>query len=194
MDLPVSDKNVFFWWPDKHGKAPDPHTITAHMFRFKIDPLADNLDLAPAETLLKEDCEFPRIDDKYLAREYTQAFFSLKDLSLPTDWSTIGPRIGGGFPPYNSIARLDVKTRQFDKYFPGATHLVQETVFISRSKNANEGDGYLLFLVSNYDSMSSELHLVDTRDFSKALAKVYLPLRLRAGLHGNWVDASELES
>ncbi|KIW36010.1 uncharacterized protein PV06_11685 [Exophiala oligosperma] len=194
MDLPVSDKNVFFWWPDAHGNAPDPHAITAHMFRFKIDPTADCLNLAPAEALLQEDCEFPRIDDKYLTREYTYAFFSLKDNTLPTDWPTVGSRMGGGFPPYNSIARLNVKTRQFDRYFPGATHLVQETVFIAKSKDANEGDGYLLFLVNNYESMSSELHLVDTGDFSKPLAKIYLPVRLRAGLHGNWVDANDLES
>jgi carotenoid cleavage dioxygenase len=47
--------------------------------------------------------------------------------------------------------------------------------------------------VNNYELMTSELHLVDTRDFSKPQAIVLLPIRLRAGLHGNWVDGQELE-
>jgi len=67
--------------------------------------------------------------------------------------------------------------------------MVQEPVFIPRHGSTEEGDGYLLVLVNNYAAaMSSELHLVDTKDFSKPKAVVLLPVRLRHGLHGNWVD------
>lgn len=47
-------------------------------------------------------------------------------------------------------------------------------------------------LVNNYKTMSSELHIVDTKDFEKAQAIVHLPIRLRAGPHGNWVDGQDL--
>lgn len=70
--------------------------------------------------------------------------------------------------------------------------MVQEPVFVPRSNDAPEGDGYLMALVNNYATMSSELHVVDTKDFSKARAVVKLNIRLRAGLHGNWVDSREL--
>jgi carotenoid cleavage dioxygenase len=70
--------------------------------------------------------------------------------------------------------------------------MVQEPVFVPRSKTAAEGDGFVIVLVSNLGTMSSELQILDTREFGKAAAIVYLPLRLRAGLHGNWVDAEEL--
>ena len=69
--------------------------------------------------------------------------------------------------------------------------MLQESVFAPRTADAPEGDGYLLFLVNNYETMLSELHVVDTKDYTKAQAIVDFPLRLRPGLHGNWVDATE---
>lgn len=114
--------------------------------------------------------------------------FDLMDLRLGTDFAAIGPVMGGGYPPYNSLVHLDESTGKTEVYFPGRTHLVQEPVFIPRAGSTEEGDGYLMALVNNYHTMSSELHLLDCRDFTKARAIILLPLRLRAGLHGNWVD------
>ncbi|RDH18984.1 lignostilbene dioxygenase, partial [Aspergillus niger ATCC 13496] len=193
FDLPVGKKNVFFWWPDSQGNAPSPQEVACHLSRFIIDPSSDNLELQPAEILSSEDVEFPRIDERFLSREHNHAFFCLNDVTAPTIWPTVVAKMGGGHPVYNSIGRLNLRTRQFDKYFPGNKHLVQETVFIPRSSGAAEGEGYLLFLVNNYETMLSELHLVDTDDFTRPLAVILLPLRLRQGLHGNWVDDKDLK-
>jgi carotenoid cleavage dioxygenase-like enzyme len=48
-------------------------------------------------------------------------------------------------------------------------------------------------LVNNAATMASELHIVDTRDFGRPQAIIDLPIRLRAGLHGNWVDSQDLQ-
>lgn len=196
MDLPLSDKNVFFWWPDGEGKAPNPPEITAHMQRFTIDPLTDKLDLPPPETLLREDCEFPRIDERFAMQSYRHMFFLVMNptLGCGTDMGRIAPVMGGGFPPYNAMAHLDLKTRApVETYVPGPTHLVQEPVFVARGDGAEEGDGWLMALVNNYATMSSELHIVDTRRFDQPQAVVELPVRLRHGLHGNWVSKQELD-
>lgn len=116
------------------------------------------------------------------------------DPRLGTDFLAIAPVMGGGHAPYNALGRLDHETKEVQKYFPGKTHLVQEPIFIPRSAAAPQGDGWLMALVNNYAAMSSELHIVDTQDFTKPQAIIYLPIRLRAGLHGNWVDAQDLES
>lgn len=192
FDLPLSDKNVFFWWPDAEGCAPNPHEITANLTRFTIDPQSTELDLPKPETLLRDDSEFYRIDDRFSMKKHTHCFFDLMDQRLGTDFPAIAPVMGGGHAPYNALGHLKVQTGQYDKYCPGTKHLVQEPVFIPRSDSAEEGDGWLMALVNNYGLMSSELHIVDTRDFSKAQAIVYLPIRLRAGLHGNWVDKQDL--
>lgn len=124
--------------------------------------------------------------------EHQHCFFDLLDPSLGTDFAAIAPIMGGGHAPYNALGHLNVKTGEFETYFPGPKHMVQECVFIPRNKVAKEGDGFVMFLVNNYEMMSSELHIVDTRQFEKAVAIVYLPIRLRAGLHGNWVDGQDL--
>lgn len=138
--------------------------------------------------------EFYRIDDRFATRPYQHCYFDLLDPQLGTDFARISTKIGGGFPLYNSLAHLDHTTGQVEVYFPGRTHLVQEPVFIPRKNSNIEGDGHVLALVNNYDTMASELHLLDTRNFAHAQAKILLPVRLRQGLHGSWVDASEFET
>ncbi|KAF2999657.1 hypothetical protein E8E13_000333 [Curvularia kusanoi] len=189
LELPLSDKNVFYWWPDAQGNAPNPKEIRSDLVRFTFDPRSDNLDLPLPEVLIKEDCEFPRINDLFSGKKHQHVFMDVMDPSLGTNFDEILPKMGGGFPPYNCIAHLDCQSLHLKKYFPGRTHLVQEPVFIAR-KGADipEDDGWVMALVNNYSSMSSELHIIDTRDFTRPQAIIDLPIRLRAGLHGNWVD------
>lgn len=190
FDLPVSQQNVFFWWPDGQGRAPSPETISANLSRFVIDPYSDTLDLPAPLVLDTANSEFPRIDDRYAGRAHRHAFLDIMDPTLGTDFAAIANVMGGGFAPYNALGHYDYSTGTLTKYFPGKKHMVQEPVFVSRSKTSLEGDGFLMALVNNYGLMSSELHIIDTRKFTKAVAIVKLPLRLRAGLHGNWVDAT----
>lgn len=188
----MSDQNVFFWWPDKAGHAPEPHTISSHLTRYTIDPRATDLDLPPPERLSTDDTEFYKIDDRFLMREHSHCFF---DVMKPghTDFPAIAANMGGGYPPYNGIGNMRVSTGSTEYYLPGSKKLCQEPVFLPRpGESTAEGDGWIIVLVNNYENMGSELHIVDTRNMAKAQAVVELPLRLRPGLHGNWVDATEL--
>ncbi|KAJ0361554.1 hypothetical protein COL26b_013678 [Colletotrichum chrysophilum] len=194
FDLPLTDKNVFFWWPDAEGNAPDPHDIHAEYVRFEFDPTATehSLDLPKPTVILKHDMEFPRIDDRFATKAHRHSWFDMMDPSLGTDFAAIMPVLGGGHPLYNALGHLDHETGKLEVYYPGSTHMVQEPVFVPRGEDAAEGDGFLVVLVNNYKTMSSELHVIDTRKFTEAAAVVKVPMRLRAGLHGNWVDAKEL--
>ncbi|KAH8646222.1 lignostilbene dioxygenase [Xylariales sp. PMI_506] len=192
FDLPLTNKNVFFWWPDADGQASNPQEIHAQLVRFKFDPRSKDLDLPPHTILSEVDCEFPRVDDRFSMGKHEHSFFDLMDPTLGTDFPAIAPVMGGGHAPYNALGYLNHKNMALQTYFPGKTHLVQEPVFIPRSNSAAEGDGWLMALVNNYGNMSSELHIVDTRDLTHAQAIIYLPVKLRAGLHGNWVDAQDI--
>ncbi|KAK1993947.1 carotenoid oxygenase [Colletotrichum falcatum] len=194
FDLPLTDKNVFFWWPDAEGNAPAPHDIHARYVRFDFDPRAASLELPPPATILHRDVEFPRVDDRVLGRPNRHSFFLFMDPSLGTDMAAVLSAAGGGAPMYNALGHLNHVDGAFESYFPGPTHMVQEPVFVPRSADAPEGDGFLVALVNNYATMSSELHVVDTKNFAVPVAVVKVPMRLRAGLHGNWVDGKELRS
>ena len=59
-----------------------------------------------------------------------------------------------------------------------------------RSAKAPEGDGYLIGLVNNFETMLSELVVLDAEHLADGpVATVKLPLRLRNGIHGTWVPA-----
>ncbi|KAH1489560.1 hypothetical protein LV164_008657 [Aspergillus fumigatus] len=194
IDLGLSEKNVFFWWPDAQGNAPEPSSIHSQLVRFMLNPHAEDLALPEPKILHQGNSEFYRIDDRFATHSYRHCYFDLMDPQLGTDFERIRPNLGGGYPLYNSLAHFDNTTGQTEVYFPGNTHLVQEPVFIPRKDSTTEGDGWVLALVNNYATMASELHLLDTRDFTHAQAKILLPIRLRHGLHGSWVDGRDIGS
>ncbi|KAI9741075.1 MAG: hypothetical protein M1834_002788 [Cirrosporium novae-zelandiae] len=193
FDLAKGDNNVFFWWPDAQGRSPEPENIKTVLTRLTIDPHATNIELAPGQVLKDCNMEFPRIDDRFSMRHYSHCFFDVMDPNLRTDFEKIMPSMGGGYPVYNALGHIHIETEEYETYFPGSTHFVQEPVFVPRSASAGEGDGFLMALVNNYASMLSELHIIDTKDFAKARAIVKLPVRLRPGLHGNWVDSQQMK-
>ncbi|KAM6525647.1 hypothetical protein FALCPG4_011183 [Fusarium falciforme] len=94
---------------------------------------------------------------------------------------------------FNGIGHLDLETGKLEKWSAGPLPGFQEPAFIPRSKGAPEGDGFLFVLVNDYEAMRSKLVIIDVNMFQEPVATVKLPLRLRPGLHGNWVGAADLE-
>jgi carotenoid cleavage dioxygenase-like enzyme len=193
VDMGHTPVNAFFWWPDKDGNAPNPQDIKTTLNRWTIDPKSEILELADGKQLLHDNAEFFRIDDRYATRKHSKHFFSVMDPSLGTDFPFIMSVMGGGFPLYNSLAFFNSSTGKCEKFFGGPHKFVQECVFIPRGEDAAEGDGFVMALLNNYESMASELVVLDTRDFTKERALIMLPLRLRPGLHGNWVDDGDVD-
>ena len=88
--------------------------------------------------------EFPRIDERVSMRPHRHSFFDMMDPKLGTDFAAIAPVLGGGHPLYNALGHLNHETGKLDMYFPGKTHMVQEPVFVPRSEDSPEGDGYTI--------------------------------------------------
>ncbi|KIM92528.1 hypothetical protein OIDMADRAFT_139524 [Oidiodendron maius Zn] len=188
LDIIASSKNLFFFWPDKDGNTPKPQDIQSNLARWTIDPSSTNMELSAGETMIPDNVEFPRIDDRFAMHKHTRCFVSLMDPRLGTDFTFVLPVMGGGAPHYNALATKNLATSKYKKYFPGPRKIIQECIFIPRHGHSEEGDGYIIALVNNYESMSSELVVLDTQSFAKEIALIKHPLRLRAGVHGNWVD------
>ena len=98
----------------------------------------------------------------------------------------------GGFVT-NQYLRVDVNTQKTNAFFVGPVQGLQESCFVPRKGSKREGDGYLLGIASNFESMSSDLVIVDAERLEEgAIATVKLPFRLRGGTHTNWFGADEL--
>jgi carotenoid cleavage dioxygenase-like enzyme len=82
---------------------------------------------------------------------------------------------------FNCIARINNKTKEVEHWWPGETSGVQEPVFIPRSKDAPEGDGYVLFLCNRYETNLTDLVILDTEHWQEPAAIINLPIRLRNG-------------
>ena len=71
---------------------------------------------------------------------------------------------------------------------------LSEATFVPRSKDAPEGDGYLMGIGnSTQESGRSDLILIDTKDVAAGpVARVKMPFKVVGQVHGYWADASEI--
>ena len=70
---------------------------------------------------------------------------------------------------------------------------LQENCFVPRKGAKGEGDGYVMAIASNYESMTSDLVIADAQRLDEGvIATVKLPFKLRSGTHTNWYPQSVL--
>ncbi|WP_039783329.1 carotenoid oxygenase family protein [Herbaspirillum huttiense] len=183
LDMPVTSGNVFYFFPQADGFVPSPETLKSSLARWTFDLDADSDQVLP-EPLTTFPCEFPRCDERYSGHPYQHGFMLAFDPTLPFDAATLG---APPFQFFNQLAHVNVRTGETRTWFAGDAHCFQEPVFVPRSADAPEGDGFLLSLLNHLRTGAAELVILDTRDLSAGpVARVQIPLRMRMSLHGNW--------
>ena len=155
-------------------QGPDSQKVTFE--RWSIDPAARKvtrtvLDAAPQE--------FPRPDERYTGRKYRYAY----TMALPEE---------GGFETFNQTKLfkhdLDAGTRETHDFGPG--RVPGEFVFIPRTDDAPEGDGWLMGYVVDTNTDMTDLAILDAQAFTAPpVALVHVPHRIPPGFHGNWAPA-----
>jgi len=86
-----------------------------------------------------------------------------------------------------------VRTGEVKQSYVEPVQSLQEPCFVPRKNAQHEGDGYVMAVASNYESMTSDLLIFDAQRIEEgAIATVKLPFRLRSGTHTNWFPASSL--
>lgn len=124
-------------------------------------------------------CEFPRINDRYAMRENRYGYAGFRN-RRPGENAISGT--------FEAIARYDFLTgsRVVHTLPPG--EFVGEPVFAPDPKGVGEDDGYIMTFVYNAADDRSSLHVYDARNlYAPPIARIQLPCRVPAGLHGNWI-------
>jgi carotenoid cleavage dioxygenase-like enzyme len=130
----------------------------------------------------------PRMDDRYLSLDYRYAFISSRVPSATPD-PKANPMSGGT----QVVQRLDVRTGDIKQCVVEGKVALQESCFVPRANSKNEGDGYVMTIASNFDTMSSDMIITDAQHLEDGIiATVKLPFRLRSGTHTNWYPQSVL--
>lgn len=141
-----------------------------------------------------------RMDDRFIGEKARYSLLSV--ISTPSR-KRLGINEGGvagsGFS--NGVALVDNVERRYVRWWAGEMSAVGEPVFVPRSADAAEMDGFVICMVSRFLEHHAELVILDLADFHKSteegddiqpVARIVLPFRLRSGVHGSWVPASDL--
>jgi carotenoid cleavage dioxygenase-like enzyme len=188
MEAPISDSNPFPFFPNIDGAPFDRPAARTLVRRV-------TLDLGSKDDTWSEEILYPsapgalsRVDDRYLTRPYRYGYMGYQDAARPFD-ATRGGNLGGRIT--NSYGRFDFATGKLDSYFAGDVHSLQECSFAPRSTTAEEGDGYLMGVASNFAERNSELVIVDAVTM-QGVARVRMPFRLSNQIHGVYVPGGTL--
>ena len=183
IETPVSEANFFPFFPDVTGAPYDPVKARGYLSRWTIDMGGEDNTFTEERIL---DCpgEFPRMDDRFETLPHRRGFLGLTD--VPHD-----PKPGMGF---RWIAGVDVDgSGRPQIFYPGDDCSVGEPLFVPAHERAPEGVGYVFVVVGRHQEMRSDLVILDAQHVdAPPVATVALPIRIRRGLHGNWVSAAEL--
>jgi carotenoid cleavage dioxygenase-like enzyme len=165
-------------FPDISGKitkpTENPPQLTRWTFNLENKKATETqLDSLPAE--------FPRFDERFTGLHYRHGFVIA---SIDPNSKDAG---------FDSIIHYDLKTKSQTKREFGAGNIPSEPVFVPRSKNCDEGDGFLLSVVYNAARNCSDLYILDAMNINKEpIAIVQLPHRVPNGFHGNWCNNREI--
>jgi carotenoid cleavage dioxygenase len=153
---------------------PDPAGDPPALYRWEID-LARGVVTEGA--LGRHPVEFPRVDERRNGRPYRHAY--------TVAYREVGPASGPGsalLRSYDVEAGTSVVKDFGARYVPG------EPIFVPKSRDAAENDGWVLALRYDRELDRSDLIVLDANDFSgDPVAVVRLPRRVPIGLHGSWV-------
>jgi len=186
LDLPIVNDNVFWFFPDANGQAPNPASLRTEIVRWCFDMGASG-ETPSAKVVAELAGEFPHVDDRYAGRPYRYAFMQATDPTKPYNAEKAGPIMGFFF---NTFLSMDMATGKTKSWFVGDTSSTQEPIFVPRSATAPEGDGYVMGVVNRRAENRSDLLVFDAQRIDEGpIATVRIPVRLKYAIHGNWVPA-----
>ncbi|HEY5829957.1 MAG: carotenoid oxygenase family protein [Hyphomicrobiaceae bacterium] len=164
-------------FPSADGKPIPPEKQIARLARWTFD-MADGSDTFTRVYLDDLEAEFPRIDDRRAGLANRHSWFA-----------AVSTRAIDGM--FNSIAHVDNTTGRRKLYELPKGDAISEPVFVSRTADAPEGDGWLLATVWRAAENRSDLVVLDATEVERGpVATVQLASRVPFGLHGNWMPAA----
>jgi carotenoid cleavage dioxygenase len=123
--------------------------------------------------------EFPQCDPRYVGRPYRHGWYTSPDGTVRSD-------IVENEKVYNTIGHYDHASGDNQRFSCGNAH-VSEAIFVPRSADAAEGEGFLLAVVTSFDTRTSSLYIFDALSVATGpLAKAHLQHHVPVGFHGTW--------
>jgi carotenoid cleavage dioxygenase len=152
----------------------------AHRWRFN---LAEGT--AKEEQLDDIPTDFPRVHEGLVGKQsrysYMARFQKREDSDVP--------------PAFEGFQKYDHKTGAIETHLHGKKRYGGEGVFVPKDGARDEDDGWVVTYVYDEIEGTSEMTVVDAKQFSGApIARVMIPSRVPYGFHGAWISADRIEN
>jgi carotenoid cleavage dioxygenase len=116
--------------------------------------------------------EFPRHDERRVGKPHRYGY-------------TV--QVGAGFH-WEALLKHDLREARTERHEEGPARTFMEPVFVPRSPDADEDDGWVLAYTYDADTDRSDVVILEARDFAAPpIATIHLPVRVPFGFHGNWI-------
>ncbi len=161
-------------FPNADGSPGKPAAARLARWVFDLSGKTDTIQRSYIDDLAGE---FPRLDERRTGLAYRHGYFAADSRN-------------GTAVKFNAIAHIDHQTGKRATYVFPAGDLTGEPVFVPRTPDAPEGDGWLVAVVYRGAEDRSDFVVFDAAQVTAGpVATVKLPRRVPFGFHGNWVPA-----
>ncbi len=170
-------RRLLFMNPDAARGAGFDDADAPRLHRWRIDLQHGGVKSDPLDD---RSAEFPRVDERRLGRKHRFGYMAAS-----------GPEVEQyRAPVFTAVHKYDLERGTTELRAFGAGNGVGEPLFVPRTANAAEDDGYVLVLVYDQVRNASDFFILDARHIAgEPIASVHIPHRVPYGFHGNWVAA-----
>lgn len=146
-----------------------------HQWRFNLTTgtvKEENLEPTPSE--------FPALNDRWLG--------------YPTRYGYTAQMANSETPLFSGVIKHDFQEKISEFHSFGEGRYGGDPSFVPRPGSTQEDDGWLLSLVHDHQSETSELLVIDAKNFTAdPIARVMIPQRVPYGFHSAWVTEQQLQ-
>ena len=152
-------------------------TTVARLWKWTIDL---ELGSVKEEQIDDAPCDFPRIDDRRIGFKNDYGYFT--PLETDVESLTIG----------RHLLKYDLVNGKRLTHDLGENVTGGEALFVPRTANSSEDDGWVISLAYEAETDRSKLLIINSQDFESApVAEIYAPQRVPNGAHGSWVSKEQ---
>lgn len=167
-------------FPRPDGSPVTDHTPPARLFRWTFELSRDPIAMRE-EQLDDRVGEFPRFDERFCMAPYRHGWIVSSNVTDPVR----------GTRTDEALTHYDLATGKATDWRGAPGDRFSEPVFVPRSPDAEEGDGWVLSVIFRAAETRSDLGIFEARDIGKGpIALAHLSSRVPAGFHGNWVPSA----
>jgi carotenoid cleavage dioxygenase-like enzyme len=149
-----------------------PTESPSRLDRFILDPETGR---ARVRRLDDQQQEMPRIDDRLTGHRHRYGYFSGR---------------GDGD---SRLLKHDLERGTCESFAYGPGRFGMEAVFVPRTPDSAEDDGWLMTYVSDLPGGSADVVILPAQDLAAGpVATIHIPHRIPLGFHGNWISDEEL--